>query len=115
MSRLVRASLWGTRARARCFVFHLGSVTWKISSKGRREAEEDSPEEADGSISGPCKQISVIHHRDVFRLTLTSRAPPHAAYRSQHAAVPFGRLQQQSTTTGQRLKLVFRSFVFNPL
>lgn len=39
-------------AGARCFVFHLGSLTWKISSRGRREAGEDSPEEAGGSISG---------------------------------------------------------------
>lgn len=36
-------------ARARCFVFHIGEVTWKISSKGQRDAE-DSQEEADGSI-----------------------------------------------------------------
>lgn len=34
-----------------CFVFHLGLATWKISSKGESDAEEDSPEEADGSIS----------------------------------------------------------------
>lgn len=55
MSRLpgiVQASLWGTHARAHCFVFHLGSVTWKISTKGQREAAENSPEGADGSISG---------------------------------------------------------------
>lgn len=52
LSGIVHASLWGTHARAHCFVFHLGSVTWKISSKGQREAEEDWPEEADGSISG---------------------------------------------------------------
>lgn len=32
------AGLHCARARARCFVFHLGSVTWKISSKGRQEA-----------------------------------------------------------------------------
>lgn len=63
----------------------------------------------------PWKQISVIHHRDVFRLTLTSRAPPHAAYKSQHAAVSFGCLQQPSMTTDQRLKQVFRIFVFNHL
>lgn len=50
--KIVHAGLWALMRMHVVFLFHLGSLTWKISSKGRREAEEDSPEEADGSISG---------------------------------------------------------------
>lgn len=44
-------SLLRVSTHVHCFVFHLGLVTWKISSKGQRDAEEESQEEADGSIS----------------------------------------------------------------
>lgn len=49
-SECVFSPLW-VSTHVHCFVFHLGLVTWKISSKGQWDAEEDSPEEADGSIS----------------------------------------------------------------